>query len=108
MLELIVGLEMTKKMAAADIMERVEKATTIGEKTLIVQETERFVFEIADEIFIENLPKEGIKVKDEFIKGLVEHNYRFFNIPNPFENGVTLDEIKARNGYAEEDEFFVN
>jgi hypothetical protein len=107
LLELVVGLEMTKKMAEAETFERLENASTMDEKLMIAQETEKFVFEIANDIFVENLPQEGIEVKNEFIKGLIEHNYRFFRLPNPFENGVTLDQVKARNGYGEEDEFFL-
>jgi hypothetical protein len=107
-LELIVGLEMTKKMAEAETFERLASASTMDEKMLVAQETEKFVFEIADDIFVEDLPQDGIEAKDEFIKGLIEHNYRFFKLPNPFENGVTLEHVKARHGYGEEDEFFVN
>jgi hypothetical protein len=99
-LALVVGVQMVEKMEEARTMERFMLATSSEQKVAIVQETERFVLEIADEVFKpeEVIGAEGVEAKNEFVEGLIAHNYRYFNLPNPFDYGVTLDEVKKRHG----------
>ena len=106
---LAIGVEMIKKMEKANTKERVEQAQTVEEKTAIVQETEKFVFEVGDDVFKsdEEIGEEGLKVKNEFFKEAVAFQYVFFELPNPFENGTTFNNVLARNGFqAEDEEFF--
>lgn len=108
---LAVGIGMTEKMRDAQTIERFGEAETLEEKTAIVRETEKFCFEIADDIFKsdEEIGEEGIEQKLGFIEHLVTHQYHYFELDNPLENGTTFEEIRRRNGYLdEEDEFFTN
>lgn len=107
---LAVGIEMVEKMEAAQTMERLARAKTIEEKKAVVRETEKFVFEIANDVFKpdEVIGVEGVNAKDQFIKGIITHNYGYFGLENPFENGTTFEEVKIRNGYGlVQDEFFI-
>jgi hypothetical protein len=108
-LMLVVGIEMVEKMEEAQIMERVERAKTIEEKTAVVRETEKFVFEITNDVFKpdEVIGVDGVQAKEEFIQGLIAHNYGFFGLENPFKNGTTFEDVKIRNGYGVPDEFFI-
>ena len=96
----LVSTELVKKMWDASLFERLEAVETDEAKAAIVQETERMVFEIVDEVFKpdEEIDEEGIEMKNYFIKGIIEHNYQFFKLPTPFEQGLTLDDVKERNG----------
>lgn len=97
---LAAGIEMVMRMKNADIYNRLAKAKNQSEKAAIVQETEKFAFEVADIIFRPDneIGLDGIQVKEDFIKTIIEHNYRYFNLPTPFEQGATMTEIKFRNG----------
>jgi hypothetical protein len=115
MLELIItaiaGKELFERMEKGDIFNRVENAETVSEKVAIIQETEKYAFEVANVIFKsdEEIGEEGVELKDEFIKATIEHNYHYFGLPTPFEQGVTMEEIKFRNGiYPQYDSFFVH
>ena len=97
---LLVGMELVKRLDESSLFERVEAVDSLEAKTAIVQETEKMVFEVCDEFFKSNeeIDEEGKQVKDEYIKRVIEHNYRFFGLPTPFDLGVTFEEIKERNG----------
>ena len=107
---LAIGIELTKKMKRVNLLERFEAANTLEAKTAIVQETEKMTLEVVNDIFKpeSEIGEEGVEVKDEVTKDIIEHNYEYFEIPSPFEQGLTLDDIKKRNGYGvvEADEFF--
>ncbi|WP_033829083.1 hypothetical protein [Bacillus andreraoultii] len=107
----VAGKELVERMEKGDIFNRIENAQSLSEKVAIVQETEKYAFEVAEVIFKPNdeIGEEGVQVKDEFVKATIEHNYHYFGLPTPFEQGVTMEEIKFRNGiYPQYDSFFVH
>jgi hypothetical protein len=111
LLMLAVGIGMVEKMEEAETMERLEKATSHEEKVAIVRETERFVFEIANDVFRpeSEIGEDGVKAKQQFIEGIIGHNYRYFGMENPLDNGISFAELKIRNGFGEakDEEFFI-
>src|SRR5690625_3908542 len=104
-LSVVVGSKMVEKMKEVQTMERFELAETFEEKVAIVQETEKFAYEVADEIFKPNeeIGADGIIAKDEFIQELVAHQYDFFELPMP-----SPEEVRSRHGYAGEEEISID
>lgn len=95
---LAAGIQMIEKFEEYEIRERISNAKTASEAKAIVQSTERFAFEIADEIFKEDLPQEGIEAKKHFILSLISANYDYFGFENPIVEGITFEDIQFRNG----------
>lgn len=103
MVMMAIGIEMFGKMVEANTIDRVAAATTTEEKATIVQETEKFAFEVIGGIFKPDseIGEDGVKAKELATKGLIEHQYNYFKLPNPFENGTTMEDVKARNQIGE-------
>lgn len=102
-----INSEVEMALAVAGIFERAFQAKTEDEKRKIAIETDKITFKTVDRIF---KPDEeirstkngeiGIKLKNKIIEAVLQHNYHFFELPNPFDEGLTLEDIKARCGLA--------
>lgn len=89
----IAGMEMVEKLKEIQFLERMEKAETEEEKIALVRETEKFGFEVVDEIFKsdEEIGEDGVEIKNDLIRSLVNHNYEYFDLPVP-----SFDEVRER------------
>lgn len=95
---LIAGSLMVEKLEEGKYKEKVILATKVEQQKLL-QETEVFAFEIADEIFKsdEEIGEEGIEVKNKLIESLIKTNYKHLGVESPFDNGATFKEIELRS-----------
>ena len=93
---LVIGVKMTEKMDEKDIYERVEEARKVGKDiTPIVQETEMMTVEVLDEIVKpdEVLDEKDIVGKAKMYLELINHNYGFFEIDQPYNTDVSDEEV---------------
>lgn len=78
---IMMGLEITDIMARNQVMERVNTAGTVEEKTAIVAESVELVREFANKLF-----KEGEKAqaaKEKFMKEFAVFQYQHFGLAVP-------------------------
>lgn len=105
MLQMLILMEVAEKLNEVGFFDKVEEAREDGVEALeaLALESEPHVFEVInkvikkDEEILELGGQEDIDEKNELIEEIVAHQYEFLEVPTPFEKGVTLDEVKARN-----------
>ena len=109
MVEQIIMVLMAKNLDDLGIFDKMTEAKLTGNKELALEaakETEKVALAVAYEVtkpdaeLYEIHGESAVEAKREFEQGLVVHNYKFLDLETPFENGVTLEELKGRNGYA--------
>jgi len=107
LIEKMLLIDIATKMNESGVFDKVEEAEGNTEKLeVIALESEKVIFESVDNVFKSDEEineiggdeaEEGIKQKREIMKALIAHQYKFLEIPTPFENGITMDEVIKRN-----------
>lgn len=105
----IITLLMAKQLDELGIFDLMTEAKFTEDKELAVyaaKASEKIALAVAfevtkrDEVLLKEHGEKSVQEKREFEKALIEHNYGFLDLPTPFEEGETLDEVKGRNGFA--------